>query len=121
MPKEDGSGANQLYLLLRDIRNAQMTTNGYLLSKIKTSKGVFSVYLGISKSPEQGEVEKGYGYSLEYLLHEMRENNLENEIDFVENAHIRIMNDDDESFLSVVFSSYEDALVYVEKYLDGGI
>lgn len=123
-PETDGTGANQLFLLLSFVKKTPSSLYGYELSKIRTSKGTFSIILGIGKRPEEGELEKALGiedgYSIENSLSEIRENHLENEIVFRENAHIRIMKDDG-SFLGVVFSDYEDALIYVEKYLDGGI
>ncbi len=123
-PEIDGIGANQLLLKLNNNRTLPFSDKGYLLSKIKTSRGVFSIYLGISQMPDEGELSKNLdideGYSVEDSLNEIRENGLEKEIVFRENAHIRIMNDDG-SFLGMVFSDYADALEYVEKYLDVGI
>lgn len=124
LPELDGKGANQLYILLSNVKKKKGSTSGYQLSKVRTSKGVFSIMLGIGRRLEQGELEKELdideGYSVEDSLREIRENNLENELVFGENAHIRLMCDDG-SFLNVVFSDYDDAIAYVKKYLDGGI
>lgn len=123
-PGRDGVGANQLFLLLNIRKSTPFTSNGFLLSKIRTSRGVYSLYLGIPQMPEEGELSSKLnlddGYSVEDALNEIRENRLESEIVFRENAHIRIMNHEG-SFLGIVFSDYEDALEYVEKYLEVGI
>lgn len=126
-PERDGTDANQLYLRFRDLSpsNTFSIPFSFLLSRIKTKKGKFSLFLEIGREPQL--------QSIQEMLDRYRHSSTDEPMDETsknqdgqqpvfdgENAYIKIMCEEGD-MIPMVFSDYLDAVEFVEKYLESGI